>query len=253
MSMTEHVPHILQWHGWFAWHPIKLAGGDRAWLRMVERRWLFNPGGHTSCYGHYQYRELPPKRREEEALFKLTSRAPWWMIGPILVYFSVVRSVAGETCNERIAVLIGAHMNHTQKQVELARWLGTPFGQRVDPAAATTVWNGAWFAGQRAGRRIAAELLTEDGVCPEPEELGGFVAIPAEKFEVAAAGVDKPLLRAAMTYAKKNLARHPDRPVRLTGTVRAEWLDPDGPQPFEALVQCEPVGDEYECVLVALE
>lgn len=32
------------WHAWFAWRPVYVKGGDKVWLRSVQRRWR---GGMT--------------------------------------------------------------------------------------------------------------------------------------------------------------------------------------------------------------
>jgi hypothetical protein len=30
-----------EWHPWFAWRPVRLISGERAWLRVVSRRDMF--------------------------------------------------------------------------------------------------------------------------------------------------------------------------------------------------------------------
>ena len=29
----------MNWHRWFAWHPVTLRNGHFVWLRFVERKW----------------------------------------------------------------------------------------------------------------------------------------------------------------------------------------------------------------------
>ena len=37
----------MNWHRWFAWHPVTLRNGHFVWLRFVERKWDKAQSGHS--------------------------------------------------------------------------------------------------------------------------------------------------------------------------------------------------------------
>lgn len=43
------------WHGWFAWHPVRLECGCLAWLRSVQRR-RFKFADWFCFDGQWEYR-----------------------------------------------------------------------------------------------------------------------------------------------------------------------------------------------------
>lgn len=50
---------LATWHPWFAWHPVTLPNGRRAWLRWLERR--LDAGPYPKVRIGYDYR-LPRRR-----------------------------------------------------------------------------------------------------------------------------------------------------------------------------------------------
>ena len=57
----EETRCMTGWRRWFAWHPVQLIGGRRAWLRFVERNQRDN--GIKGSHGHdwwYVYRRATP-------------------------------------------------------------------------------------------------------------------------------------------------------------------------------------------------
>jgi hypothetical protein len=50
----------MNWHRWFAWHPVDLPDGDRVWWEVVERKGEYH---YDSCGGSwtYEYRDSPAR------------------------------------------------------------------------------------------------------------------------------------------------------------------------------------------------
>lgn len=44
------------WRDWFAWHPVTLTNGKRAWLRWIEMRHRLVLCGMGGTDDEYQYR-----------------------------------------------------------------------------------------------------------------------------------------------------------------------------------------------------
>jgi len=54
---------VVDWHRWFAWHPVWIAsdGGRWVWFEYVERKFEPSPfpTGDSTDGGSYEYRQLP--------------------------------------------------------------------------------------------------------------------------------------------------------------------------------------------------
>lgn len=45
-TYAEIVARVEAWHGWYAWHPVRVGSRDCRWLEQVERKgWMDRDGG----------------------------------------------------------------------------------------------------------------------------------------------------------------------------------------------------------------
>ncbi len=52
------------WRRWFAWYPVELENGDRAWLEIVERRKWYMAGYDFIMPIHiWMYRSVGDKKK----------------------------------------------------------------------------------------------------------------------------------------------------------------------------------------------
>lgn len=40
-TYTQQKARLSNWHGWFAWRPVRVGDNDCRWLEVVERRGTF--------------------------------------------------------------------------------------------------------------------------------------------------------------------------------------------------------------------
>lgn len=48
-------PSLSEWHRWFAWHPVTLVDGRRAWLCYVQRKIEYGYAGWDYEYSYPSY------------------------------------------------------------------------------------------------------------------------------------------------------------------------------------------------------
>ena len=49
---------LLEWHKWFAWHPVRVASHDCRWLEFVERRANKRHGPYAAGHDFWEYRAI---------------------------------------------------------------------------------------------------------------------------------------------------------------------------------------------------
>ena len=56
--LTSREKRLSDWHGWFAWHPVRIENNRCAWLELVMRKGRRVHSWHEAWWD-FEYRTVP--------------------------------------------------------------------------------------------------------------------------------------------------------------------------------------------------